>query len=57
LYFDAKHVRFLNLDTRHAGQNAGAHDDNFWGSDLWLIFTSIQHMFYPSNSLYYVQLW
>jgi replicative DNA helicase len=29
LYFDAKHVRFLNLDTRHAGQNAGAHDDNF----------------------------
>lgn len=29
LYFDGKHVRFLNLDTRHASQSSSAHDDNF----------------------------
>jgi len=29
LYFDGKHVRFLNLDTRHAAMDTGIHNDDF----------------------------
>ena len=29
LYFDGKHVRFLNLDTRHQSHDAGAGNDDF----------------------------
>jgi len=29
LYFDAKHVRFLNLDTHHAGMSSSDNQDDF----------------------------
>jgi replicative DNA helicase len=29
LYFDGKHVRFLNLDTRHASMDTGHSNDDF----------------------------
>ena len=29
LYFDGKHVRFLNLDTHHAGMSANDNHDDF----------------------------
>ncbi len=29
LYFDGQHVRFLNLDTHHAGMGGGGGGDDF----------------------------